>query len=613
MRNLKARIREQREAHSAHKDYGALQTAINIANAKTKQKKQDINSNLELKFEPSLRAAQYGGLKTKAGQLREAANEVASLKNKIDTSTKEHIESVLRKALGEAESASSDLFGIGSDIQRQLSEAKRALDNAKDAFQRIKAGRALLDTNVQTLLRELHDEGLKPVPVCDLVRITDASWQPVIESYLGPNVQALLVPSTEETKAYGIYRRLSGSRTLYGVKIARESRQKLDRSPTPGSVAELIEGDNQAAVAYLRSKLGNLKRADTDSEALEGQKTLTKDGMLMSGDDFERLRPVSPNNLRIGAGGASHREAIQKEITDRSGEVNRLDRSYEAVTTLLESMRRIANKDLGTKFVTITWTEMISARNEAVDKTTLMKGAADKEYVKLGEVEKEWETTITKLESRQQELLQAIGSTKNALSGCQEDERLKKEQADRAISIAEEARQHKEYDLEFATKQWDTCAEKVGRRYKDMVTYFDDQLSATRRRIDRAISDGKGEMGRFLERYKEPAPPEVNEDWTKAREWINDLLRRLNDTELVPYKEEMDRAYKTSQDTFRNDVAGVLNENIDLLEATMDRLNTSLLKCPAFTNGERYQFRRVTRPKYAGLLKFVKDIAASGT
>jgi len=79
------------------------------------------------------------------------------------------------------------------------------------------------------------------------------------------------------------------------------------------------------------------------------------------------------------------------------------------------------------------------------------------------------------------------------------------------------------------------------------------------------------------------------------------------------FREEMDAAYRTSQETFRNDVAIALSNNLEWLEETMDRLNAVLKACPTFSNGERYRFRRVVRPQLDSLLKFIKDVAAFGS
>lgn len=119
-------------------------------------------------------------------------------------------------------------------------------------------------------------------------------------------------------------------------------------------------------------------------------------------------------------------------------------------------------------------------------------------------------------------------------------------------------------------------------------------------------------MGEFLTKYREQASEDVREDWRKAQSWMGDILKRLRDTELLEYKEQMNDAYRVSQDTFRNDVALALNQNIEALDVTMEQLNRVLKECPAFTNGERYQFKRIVRPHFKTLLEFVKNIASFG-
>ncbi len=89
--------------------------------------------------------------------------------------------------------------------------------------------RAPSSTETQRLLTELGDHGVQATPVCDLVRIVDPEWQPVIESYLKRNMEALLVSADQEKDAFRIYRSLTGSQAVYGAKIAMESRQTISK------------------------------------------------------------------------------------------------------------------------------------------------------------------------------------------------------------------------------------------------------------------------------------------------------------------------------------------------------------------------------------------------
>ena len=75
----------------------------------------------------------------------------------------------------------------------------------------------------------MRDEGINPVVVCDVVRITKKEWQPAIEAYLASNLQALLVTQNQERKAFEVYRGLPEKRAGHGAKIVMESRQEIGR------------------------------------------------------------------------------------------------------------------------------------------------------------------------------------------------------------------------------------------------------------------------------------------------------------------------------------------------------------------------------------------------
>src|SRR3546814_13120804 len=66
---------------------------------------------------------------------------------------------------------------------------------------------------------------------------------------------------TEEDNAFEIYRSLQGKRAIYGVKIVRSDRLRTGYGhPAADTVASLIQGTNQVAVAYLRSKRSEERR-----------------------------------------------------------------------------------------------------------------------------------------------------------------------------------------------------------------------------------------------------------------------------------------------------------------------------------------------------------------
>lgn len=608
------RARAQREAHAAHKDYGALQTAIQAAESRVQTKCTEVANSIQLVRRALNEAAGSDFMKTQAPGLQIAVSALDLLKGQVanGSTTRDEVVAALRPALKTAQIAFNELFSQGSTLKRALEDARKAEQAAKENLARVKAGRVPLSSEAQRLLTELGDHGVQATPVCDLVRIVDPEWQPVIEAYLKRNMEALLVSDDQENNAFRIYRSLTGSQAVYGAKIAMESRQTISKRFERGSVAELIDGDNPAAVAYLQRQFGDLRCADSDKEALGGQRTLTKDGMLVSGGEIERLRPVPPAQFRIGAGSANHRSAVQGELERAQKVILDLEGREQALSGLVTALQHVAHEDSVLKYVGDAWGAMEEAYHEVTSKTELLKGAADEDYVRLGEEETSARQRARAAEERLREVAEEIGGAKATRTQCEDREAVAKTAADAAHAAATEARQHPEVDKDFEARQWDVLLDKHGSAYSVMMQHADEQQAACRRRMATAVAAGSRELGIFLQKYREHAPQEVATDWLKAREWLKDLLKQLTDTELALFKADMDDAYRTSQETFRNDVAIALNNNLEWLGETMDRLNAVLRECPTFSNGERYRFRRVARPKLESLLKFVKNVAAHG-
>lgn len=602
-----SRYRKGREAHTAHKDYGLLQSEIQATTEREYAKSSELRASLNLVRRTLEDAAGSSFLGNHAVALRAAEKSLAPLPDQLQKLNRDEIATALRPNLRLAEVVVNELFQQGSSLEYQLKKANESLSEAEDALKRVKEGRPPLSSHVQRLLSELRDRGLSPTPVCDLVRIKDAGWQPIIESYLGPHVESLLIPSGQEGDAYQIYR----GTTIYGAKMALESRQVIGNS-VPGSVAELIEGENREAVAYLRRQFGDLMRANTEAEALAGKRTLTRDGMHLSSGDLDRIRPKRSDELKIGADSSSYRENALRQRAACKQEVDRLTALQQSLMKVLNSVRVIANETLVMQRVFELLDEIEIAQRDVLDKKRQMESRADAEYVRLGEQEQYWSAQLSSLEAQIEPLTLAKGRAEKELENRISAEDMARDKQRHAALEAEEARCHPEYDKAFWARQWDALTERFGASYTEMEVYAHKQQDDAKRRMNLAIQKGVREFGTFLEKYCEQAPIDTSSDWIKSKVWLTELLDRLDKTELAGFREDMDAAYRTSQETFRNDVAIALSNNLEWLEETMDRLNSVLKSCPTFSNGERYRFRRVVRPQLESLLRFVKDVAAFG-
>lgn len=602
-----ARFKQLREAHEAHAEAGTLQSEIAKQRLETTAKGREFSaavSILRQRMQAAATSEYIAGAKDVLSSSEKALTAVTP-GTKRDEAVR-----LLRPALKAISSALNELFRVRRQIENDLDQADKDLQDAKENLERSKKGRAPLEEHVQRLMRALKDKGLNPIPVCDLVRVTDPEWQPVIESYLAGNVQALLVPTGEEVDAFGIYRRLTGKEAVYGAKIARESRYLATRSPVAGSVAELIEGTNPAAVNFLRSKFGNAKRADTDEEALESPHALTKDGMLVAGGDIDRLR--LGGQQRVGGGSTNQHAELMRRVADLDKELVRLAQRSAAAKAVFESLQLFGGEETTIKSMMAVY-DAHSAAQQNLDSLTLrLSNTVSAEYVRLGEEENKWSQQFSTETNLLTTHAQEKGRAEQNKATCLTQRDSAAEDVTRAAAVTKEAQAVFGYDAEFAAKSGNALRSQLNGQLQAMAKHCADQEKARRDGMVQAANAGSRALGEFIANHREHAEQAALADWRKAWQWLRDLLQRLRDTTLRDYQEQMEEAYRTSQATFRNDVALALHENLKWLEGTQDRLNEVLRNCPVFSNGERYQFKRTVRRTHEGLLNYIRRVADSG-
>ena len=498
-------------------------------------------------------------------------------------------------------------------VKEHIRLATERLSTIGLGMDRANTNRAQVSEPTARLMREFADHGLHPTPVCDLLKVTDPKWQPAIEAYLARNVEAILLrDSEEEQKAFDIYKALQGKRTVYGVKIVRSDKARVGQSqPTADTVASLIDGNNRAALAYLRGKLGNLKRANSAQEALRGERTLTLDGMLVGPGDFERLRLVPEADLQIGTGAKGQVDGLRAESRDLNRKVADLQVRQGSIDRIRQAVQSLSSPE--TKRLLLRFASQLSeALNERELAHQRIAGSTSSEYQALS-------AKLVAVQERKPQLETDARNARDALIRTQTVlDTLTKECAAKLLELKskrtahEACRVHIDYDPDYASDRWDTLLDQHGDNYQAMADYCESQYKQCNAYMMRRLTPAQTLLGTFLTDHREALSDEVTSDWRQAKAWIEQQVARLQNTELPQYKDQAQEAYIASQNTFRQDVALALHANLKYQTTTFKRLNDALKASPAFTNGERYQFRAKIRPDLISLKKFIENIADFG-
>lgn len=598
-------------AHTAHADNAHVQADRQSAENSFAGKKKAVDQHLHDIYRFLSTNANDKYLGDFKDDMLSSAAVISRISSDIADASKQNVEAAIRNVSKLADRVVNDLFLAQRSLESQITTAQGDIDVKKGSLERAKAGRAAISGQAQKLVNEFKDNGLNPRPVCDLVRITDPDWQPVIEAYLGKNVEALLVGESDEATAFKLYRGMEGRRAIYGVKIVRTNKNKFIEVPLRGTVAELLEGDDPAAVAYLRQKLGRLRCANDNNEALTHERSLTKDGMLVGPGEFDRLQPVPASDLMIGMGVRGQVDTLTREILQLTGELRRLVEQKGELEILRGAMSSMAGDS--TRQLILNCVDSLQDASKALGlakERAATHGNAEYQSLceLLGELEKQLQPAKSASDLASEKAIRAEEALKSVLKY--------REQAAEALALAaidvDATRQDMDFDKLFASDQWDKLLDQFKDDYTGMAAHCLKQSDTASEKLLRLVGEASRLLGTYLADYRESPGQEIRDDWRKSHAWINEQVKRIQDTELLDFKVQAEDAYKTSQETFRTDVAIALSNNLDSLDATFERLNEALRRTPVFSNGERYEFIRKVRPNLAATLKFVKDIAAHG-
>jgi len=611
----------KRDTHAAHTQQQLDTQEMAVALKRSAEIKNELRGTLGL-LRSRLNDTLAGSFEFKVNSAaRQASQAVADMLTQFDAVKRETLESVTRQGLRAAKQLSDELFEVRRSLGSELTRAQAEVADAQTDLARSAEGKAPLDGPAKALRALLSNAGIDATPVCDLVDIDDADWQPVIEAYLGVStLQTLLIESgpRDEARAYQIYKESS----VFGAKVASSTRHEERRSPAPGSVSELIRSKSSPAAAnYLRSKFGGCMRAWDERSSFGHPSTLTVDGMLFRDGELDRLRPVSPGLFRIGPVTAGTRAALRATLEGAQARVKALEKQDKAAKELFDNLALVAGDVDGRAVHVMGLFDSADAEdNAAASAKSRLDDLATSDYQAVKVAAENAATLAGGLRRKATESATAAGAAKTVHEQRQEASRRALVAQGEADARAKAARQVADFDPDYYSEQWERLV--VDMQKPDAA---DASLSALQARCsDRAAralsdsnakaSDGNDALTKYLFDFTqgEHLPEAAREHWTLKAKWIQERKLFLESTELPARQKEASAALDAARSIFRNDVAVHINERLEWLAATFDRMNEALRTAPPFTNGERYLFKRMPRPQYAALHKFILDVAQYG-
>lgn len=501
-----------------------------------------------------------------------------------------------------------------SMAERDAEKSKDDLSDAKTAWERTQRGLAPVRREVLALQRLLADAGIAANPICDLVKITDPQWQPALEAYLGIHADALLLPEAGELDAIRTYKEHKEARSIFRVKLALPSRGRPWIAKAGGKfAAQLIEGDDKAAVRYLQGELGQLSLANGAEQLQTGGKAISSDGMVSSGGGVERMRLPARDALLIGRGDSDVQRRIAQAAYDQAKDASlHADARVKLIAPVEQRLALFADIDttyprMETLFTaSATGSRELSELHEALiatqsDRLTGLSAnfeVASKQLVDADTTENRLIGLQSKLETELENTQRRVGNLVQRQSLAAADET--------------KARQHPLYNANEVQRHRERYDERHGENWQELLGSLHTSIHNADKAATHHDREAWEKFSLYLRDFQLQNIDIASSQWERAYKFILEDKHRLEDLELADQQVKSQEAYEAAVKVFRTDVAQTLLEGFEAIEEQINGLNEVLKHAPEFSNGERYRFKYAPVEQHRALYDFLKRVREHG-
>lgn len=495
------------------------------------------------------------------------------------------------------------------------SENKKIADSLYEQLEAAASGKARISKNAEGLMNLLREQNIDATPICQLIEVTDKSWQAPIEAYLKKQTEALMVPVHQAIEAVNHYKQLKHE--FYGVQVINTLKVKdWDDIIRPGTAASLIVGngivESDLAVKYIQRLLKDVELVETTEDLMHKGRAITKDGMEQGGGSAQKNRLLSVPKL--GALTDDQKQALANEYEQHNKkaiaareEVDRCDKVKEKLSRLHSSLQTQDSLVNLVKAVIIEQASIdsINSQIEAIDtsKTDELRKQADK-----------LKETVLQLDKSRSRLLGKKAEHKTQFKNSKETKINNETRISKADKDRTEAADEHYFNQERSSQVYEELTEKYEldspESFESASDKADDNRKYNYTRFVNTQSDGDDYVSKYNQMYgAEGIDTGFMENATvdKKLASVSEALHNLEHLGLHHREEETQKALHEVRSVIRNDVSLSLKGAINQMIRRFKELNRELERRP-FTSGITYQFKYEQKSEFRDFLNFVSRV-----
>jgi flagellar biosynthesis GTPase FlhF len=470
----------------------------------------------------------------------------------------------------------------------------------------------------------LKQKGIQAVPVCDVCEITNSEWQEAVESYLGPNREALVVAKEDFGHALEIYEatqkqspRIRRARLINPDLALREN-----KSPTAGMVSTLIETQDPVARGFMNIILDRTKMAATRDELRRERKALMASGLTAGGATIGGTSQI--DGLLIGKHAkAQQLERLGKELDSLARRVARFN---GPATTLSKLNRQWAGFCAAVTDGAVALQEQsqsLAAYEETLSHAREQLQPLTSEDVRLRsakeKADQDYHDCNEKITQARNDKLQAEGTIKSLKADL--------EQVRPVLEKAQEHRRKTEaselHDTNKALERWEAYEQKhegAEGCYALIRNEAEGKRNTAREKELRSRGDLHVKVIEFTNAFSEDianraellgAAKPANDDpdaYFTIKTGCTDWVERILTAQLLDHRQAAHEAAEKMEMNFRGIIVGELQNRFEQMRYTFQQLNSVLKRIPFHDNIYSFHFKLRETESLATVYEYITTV-----
>lgn len=397
-----------------------------------------------------------------------------SLKRYTETEKRQAVEAMQEQLTAYADSVAGKMLAASAAMEenaKKVDEAAaiiRDCDRKQGGFSQIpRAYIALRDEiNAEYKKRGIHAEAKFAYEYVQ--GLMDETWRPALETFLGARRYTILTDPDGYDVAFGVFiRSANRSAHLFNTKLLMQ--EKITEIPQAAS--SLLQVQNPVAKKYFTYFLGRMKALPTQ-EVKKERNAISKEGCVSVSMDTYFLPLEKTRGFLLGQAATElTKEKMQKELTARMQERDKLAGEKRALEEKRDTARRYAKMDTSVQFdAAFQYQETVIKIRESMQAVEQLKYAQkhNQDFTRMEQERDRLDHEIVRLRDEKQQIYAQItdAEAKIAVIGTKTEE--KQEQLERAedrVSSYEIA-----FDMEAVriSDEYDAAVE-AGRKPSELV------------------------------------------------------------------------------------------------------------------------------------------------